>query len=161
MLAATLLVSGSVVRAQSAVIIIRHADKETDPTKVAGLDDLSIPLSPAGKTRADALASLLRDGGVTSIYTSDALRTKATARPLAGQLMIEPKILDDDTLRGLAEKERDGVVLIVGHSNTVPDVADKLLKRKSGVVIGDDEYDRLFVLFRKSDGSFGLVRSRY
>jgi phosphohistidine phosphatase SixA len=156
-------------RAQRSVILVRHAEKETDAAKVTDLDDLKIPLSCAGKTRADALAFLLKDAGVTSIYIAPAVRTpptlavrtQATARPLASQLMITPRILDDDALNHLAEREREGIVLIVGHSNTVPDVIDKILGRKSGVTIGEEEYDRLFVLFRKDVGSFGLVRSRY
>jgi phosphohistidine phosphatase SixA len=160
-LVALLLLVPAPARAQRAVILVRHADKETDPAKVAGLDDLQIPLSAAGKTRADALAFLLKDAGITAIYTSPALRTQATARPLAGQLMIEPKVLDDTRLGRLAEQDRDGVVLIVGHTNTVPGFIEKLLNRRAGIVIGEEEYDRLFVLTRKADGSFGLVRARY
>src|SRR5690348_11909570 len=40
--------------AQRAVILVRHAEKETDPAKLVGLDDRQIPLSEAGETRADA-----------------------------------------------------------------------------------------------------------
>ena len=147
--------------AQQAVILVRHAEKETDPAKVKGLSDLQIPLSRAGETRADALAFVLKDAGVTAIYTSDALRTQSTAGPLAGQRMIMPRTLDDNALNHLREKNRDDIVLIVGHANTVPKIIDKLLKRPLGVTIGENEYDRLFVLVRQGDQSWGLVRSRY
>jgi hypothetical protein len=152
--------------AQQAVILVRHAEKETDPAKLVGLNDCQVPLSKEGETRADALAFVLKDAGVSAIYTSDALRTQSTARPLAGERHIEPKVFDADALRHFGERNAGDVVLIVGHSagpapSGVPAVIDALLKRPSGVVIGESEFDHLFVLYRRADGSWRLVRSRY
>jgi len=51
-------------------------------------------------------------------------------------------------------------VLIVGHSNTVPD----LVKAFCGVTvapIADDQYDRLFVVLVARGASPQLIESRY
>jgi broad specificity phosphatase PhoE len=153
--------SDSPASAQRAIILVRHAEKETDRAKIGGLPDDQIPLSNAGETRADALAFLLKDSGLTAIYTSAALRTKRTARPVAGQQRITPRVLDKDAVDPLRDMNPNDVVLIVGHSTTVPSIIDKVMKRAVGITICEDEFDNLYVLYRQADGSWGLVRSRY
>jgi broad specificity phosphatase PhoE len=154
-------------QAQRAIIVVRHADKETDPKILSGLSDEEIPLSLSGRIRARTLADVLRDSGVKAIYTSTALRTKQTAKPLADDLGINPEVLDTstDALADLGEtlRTRHGhdVVLIVGHSDTVRQIIDRLMGRRSGIEIGDNQYDRLFVLVPKADGTWGLIRSNY
>jgi hypothetical protein len=51
-------------------------------------------------------------------------------------------------------------VLVVGHSNTVPDLL-KRLGVKTAVSIGDAEYDNLFVVVRAATGEPTLIRLRY
>ena len=67
--------------AQSTIFIVRHAEKAesggTDP-------DLSEP----GKARAESLANILKDAGITAIYTTEFKRTQETAAPLAKILGI-------------------------------------------------------------------------
>ena len=55
-------------------------------------------------------------------------------------------------------KERSGSVLIVGHSNTVPEIL-KGLGIQDAIVIGDSEFDNLFVV--TCGASASLVRLRY
>jgi phosphohistidine phosphatase SixA len=102
-------------------------------------------LSPAGEARARALAAKLRDAGVTAIFTTQLQRTKATAQPLADSLKIAPVVhpADDTTgLVALLHKER-GRTLVVGHSNTLPEIAAAYGMKLS---VADDEFDGLFVL---------------
>src|SRR5262245_43762571 len=73
--------------AQQAVFLVRHADlvgQAMAPPK-------ELPLSEAGQARAEKLASLLKDAGITAIYTTEFLRTKKTAEPLAQALKVEIK----------------------------------------------------------------------
>src|SRR5438105_3635012 len=107
--------------AQKAVYLVRHAEK-------AG-DALTSPLTEKGGRRAQALARLLKDAGIKAIYTSDFRRTQLTAKPLADQLRITPKaILNGDADTTFNEVRRDhlaDIVLVVGHSNTIPALVKK------------------------------------
>jgi phosphohistidine phosphatase SixA len=122
------------------VILVRHAER-------AGGMAPEIGLSDAGKCRAQVLAGMLADAGVTRIFTSDVARTQQTAEPLAKKLGIRAEALDAkdyDTLLGKL-KSAGEVSLVVGHSNTVPEIISRL---GAGAVppIGDDDYDRLYVI---------------
>ena len=126
------------LRAQEVVFLVRHAER-ADSSKDAAL-------SAAGEARARALAGKLREAGVTAIYTSEFRRTKETAAPLARALGIAPRehaAADSAGLVALLRKEKR--VLVVGHSNTLPEVAAGLgVKEK--IEIADDRFDDLLVV---------------
>ncbi len=123
---------------QVTVILTRHAEKAATPPK----DPL---LSEAGKKRADLLASMLADSGVEAIYVTEFQRTQLTAAPLAGRVHVEPIVLSDTQQLIKAIRARQGgVVVVVGHSNTVPEIIAGLGGPK--VSIADPEYNNLFVL---------------
>src|ERR1044071_2972996 len=63
------------------VVLVRHAEKAADPRE-------DPPLLESGNTRAQELARILEPVGIKAIYTSQFLRTKQTAEPLAKQLGI-------------------------------------------------------------------------
>jgi broad specificity phosphatase PhoE len=128
----------STAAAQSTVFIVRHAEK-------AQGDDPD--LSEAGRARAESLANLLKDAGISAIYTSEVKRTKQTAAPLAKTLHLEPTILaaKDRDILVTKIKDSSGNVLVVGHSNTIPDLI-KSLGITTPVTIADNDYDNLFVL---------------
>jgi hypothetical protein len=68
----------SVASAQKAVFLVRHADRLNESE--------DSPLSKAGEERAQRLVSLLKDAGITAIYTSPAKSSgllNKTAEPLA------------------------------------------------------------------------------
>jgi broad specificity phosphatase PhoE len=121
------------------VILVRHAEKAdstTDP-----------PLSAAGLQRALALATVLSDARITTIYVTEYQRTKATAQPLATQLHLTPEVIAaDNTSKLLAaiEQHTSGVILVVGHSNTLPSIISLL--GGPSVAIADNQYDNLFLL---------------
>jgi broad specificity phosphatase PhoE len=102
----------SVAYAQRAVLLVRHADR-LDQSEDS-------PLSPAGEERAQRLAGLLKDVGITAIYTSQFQRTMKTAEPLARALKISPVSLPAADREGLFKRiqteHREDVVLIVGHN---------------------------------------------
>ncbi|WP_284619578.1 histidine phosphatase family protein [Aquabacterium humicola] len=105
----------------SLVILVRHADKGSEP-----VGDPS--LSPAGERRAEALAQALGSSGVTAIVTSQFRRTQETAKPLARRLGIEPQVVAARRGEGAAHiaelvqavRAQRGTVLVVGHGDTVP-----------------------------------------
>ena len=146
------------VAAQQVVFIVRHADKADESD--------NSPLSDAGKRRAEALARLLKEAGVTAIYTSKYTRTVQTAGPLARQLKLpirEEFVTSAAAFAGLLAKQHAGQrVLVVGHSNTVPELLYALGHPKSAKIqIGPNEYDNLFMVVPKPGARPTVVRLRY
>lgn len=139
------------------VILVRHAER-------AGGMSADVGISEAGRRRAEALARMLADANVKRIYTSEVARTGQTAEPLASRLHIRPEVVPAKDIEGLVAKLRagapDGVVLVVGHSNTLPEII-KLLGGGSVPPIGDSEYDRLFVATLTRPNQATVVTLRY
>ena len=98
------------------VILVRHAERATEP---AG----DPALTPAGEQRAQALAQALTGLRVNAILTTQYRRTRDTAAPLAEALGIQTQVVDAKAghVQAVADAVRaqNGVVLVVGHSNTV------------------------------------------
>lgn len=136
----------SVAEAQM-VIVVRHAER-ADAGAAAGNAMTAAPdpeLSAAGKARAQALAAMLKDAGVTAIYTTEFRRTKDTAVPLAEALKITSEVVsarDQAALIAKIKAHASGAVLVVGHSNTVPAIIKAL--GGADVTVGESEYDSLF-----------------
>jgi len=111
------------------IYLVRHTEKAGWPTD-RDLDSFQ-PLSSAGTARAAALAVRLKTAGIVHVYTSRTTRTLQTGVPLALATNV-PVTADDATtkpdqmdafLARLREKHAaDKAVLIVGHSNTVPEL---------------------------------------
>ena len=140
-----------------AVILVRHAER-------AGGMGPEVGLSEAGRCRAHLLAGMLADAGVKRIYTSEVARTQETAEPLARKLGLRPEVVAANDYDALLAKLRSGapggVALVVGHSNTVPEIIKRL---GGGTVpaIADSEYDRLFVVTITGENQASVVTLRY
>jgi len=123
---------------QTTVLLVRHADRQ-------GSADA---LTPAGTARAQELARVLAKSGISAIYTSEAIRTQQTAAPTASLLGITPVAVTAADVAGLVSTIRGNNfgqrVLVVGHSNTVPQVIAEF--GGPAVTMGDNEYDNLYVL---------------
>ena len=121
------------------VYLVRHAEK---------IDDSRDPaLSNVGKERASLLAGMLRDAGMTHLWSTDYLRTQHTAQPLATAAGLAVTSYDPRDLPAFAAKLRSipGRHLVVGHSNTTPQLVHAL-GGAPGTPIDDGEYDRLYVV---------------
>jgi broad specificity phosphatase PhoE len=147
--------------AQRAVFVVRHAEKQTDS------NDAGVPLSEAGRARAMRLAALLKKAGVTAIYSTDFVRTVETAEPLARVLKVTVRRysatgsdgkpdLAPLAARLKAEHARD-IVLVVGHSNTVPPLL-KALGCVEDIEITASQYDDLFAVVPTAHGPPTLLR---
>jgi phosphohistidine phosphatase SixA len=150
------------------VFLVRHAEKADG----AGQDP---PLTEAGKQRAEALARLLQNAGVKGIYTSQYQRTRLTAEPLAKRLGVtvvavplgvkpsNPREVSEESVRELTKKveaHAGGAVLIVGHSNSVPDVI-RMLGGDSVPKIDESRFDDLFVVTVYAGGRAKVVQLKY
>ena len=88
---------------------------------------------------------MVADAGVRAIYITRFRRTQETAKPAADLLGLTPIVESDTTELVTALKARGNeTVLVVGHSDTLPDVIAAF--GGPAVTIGDDDFDDLFVL---------------
>jgi phosphohistidine phosphatase SixA len=139
------------------VLLVRHADIDLPPVS----DDP--PLNSAGWARAEALAHVAGAAGVTTLFTSSYTRTKQTLQPLATRLGLQPR--EAPELPALVGEVLSGpvgaVVLIAGHSNTVPAMVAAFGASSSIPVIDEHKFDNLFVVTVVKQGRAGLVHLRY
>jgi len=142
--------------AERAVILVRHAEK--------GAEGKDPELTDSGRQRAVRLAEALKDTGVTTILTSDARRTIRTAEPAAKANGVAARVVKGgdagETVKEIDGAPADAVVLVVGHSNTLPEILAKL-GAPAKVAIADSDFGNLFVVVRSPGKVPTVVRLRY
>jgi broad specificity phosphatase PhoE len=161
----TIALSASFAAAADHVIfVVRHAERAAtnDPNASKRMMGDDPPLSPAGQARAARLATMLASAGVQRIYTTEFQRSRQTAAPLADRLKIKPVMAPANDAAPLVAQLRRaaGNVLVVGHSNTIPDLLKKL-GVKEEIKMADDQFDDLFVVIRRVGGPSTLIRLKY
>lgn len=165
---AFILLLPAVAAAQQSIVLVRHAERQR------GEGDDS--LSDAGRQRAERLAGLLKDAGITHVFVSDLRRTIETAEPLArlrnvspsriaipaqGRRKISPSELQvRATLLAISKLPRTAVVLVVGHSNTVPMFLARLGHAPS-IQIAEAEFDNVFIVTPRATRAPSVIRLRY
>jgi broad specificity phosphatase PhoE len=137
----------SAADAQQLVLLVRHAERADGGMPPAGMSTPADPdLSAEGRARAERLADMLAQAGVTRIVVSEFRRTQQTAAPLAARLGLTPERASSKDTPGLAKQlsaSKNGVVLVIGHNTTVPAVIAAL--GGPAVTIADTDYANLFV----------------
>ncbi len=135
-----LFVSASIASAEPVIVIVRHAEKATN----GGNDP---DLSPAGRARADALARILKDSGITAIFTSEFKRSQETAAPTATSTHVVPTVVAAKDTDALVAKlhQLNGNALVVGHGDTIPNII-KALGINSPINIPDADYSELLIV---------------
>lgn len=139
-------------------VIVRHAEKTSD-------DARDPPLSEVGERRARSLAQRLADAPLTAAYATGFQRTQQTAQPAADAHAIKLTLYDAKmpatTLASqLRAAHAHGTVLVVGHSNTVPDIVAALSGQPVDA-IPDDQYDLVYRVETGSAGKATLSREQY
>lgn len=123
--------------------VMRHLQKAAGPDP---------GLSVEGGGNAERLAGWFGDDAPAAIFVSITRRARETAAPLAARLGLTPKEYDPSDTPGLIArvKAEAGPVLIVGHSNTVPEIVEGLGGERPGE-LGETAYGDVWVIWR--DGS--------
>jgi broad specificity phosphatase PhoE len=132
---------------QKLVFVVRHAERaDTGAPPMQGQNDP--PLSTLGQARAAKLAWMLGDSGIKAIFATEFRRTQDTALPLAAKLgLTVHRVPSSDTeglITTLRKEHTEDIVLVVGHSNTLPAIVKAL--GGPDVTIADSEYDNLFIV---------------
>lgn len=130
--------------------IVRHAEKETiDPKN----SDPALTLE--GEKRAEDLAKYLKKETIAHVFSTNFIRTKQTGLPTAKQNNIEVSIYDSKDHSELIQKIKSLAqgknILIVGHSNTVLVLLEKLGALPPVQSLKDDDYDFIFKLSIKGE----------
>jgi broad specificity phosphatase PhoE len=146
--------------AQATVFLVRHAERADGDGGAPAMKGTDPDLSPAGQERARSLAAMLKDAKITAIYATELKRTQQTAAPLAKVLgLTVTTIQGNDPTKLIASlKAATDNVLVVGHSNTIPDIL-RGLGVTTPVTIADGEFDNLFIV--TTGPTPRLVRLRY
>ena len=156
--------AGAQVSAQSTttvVFLVRHAEKAAEPAA-------DPPLTEAGVARAKALAAALANTRVQAVITTELVRTRETARPLAEARGLSLETVHSGPRDAHAKAVADVVlahagqtVLVVGHSNTIPSIIAALGGPKLPDIC-DTQYSNLFVMIvRPGDKRADLMVSSY
>ncbi len=127
------------------IYLVRHAEKAAQPAN-------DPPLTADGQQRAKALVDSLAQADIKYIYSTNTIRTRTTAEPLAQKLGVPIQPYSPDTLWQVARhltKLHGGNALVVGHSNTLLPLLDQLPVTHQKKSIPDSDYDNLFVLTMK------------
>ena len=105
-------------------------------------------LSLAGEERALRLATLLGDAEISRVLSTDFRRTRHTVKPLVSQQELELELYDHRTLDRLAAAllQNGQNSLVVGHSNTTPELVEALGGEAGEPFDEKTEFDRLYVL---------------
>ena len=128
------------------VYVVRHAEKIASTDSLAKMMANDPPLSEAGKVRALVLKDELKNKHISHIYSTNTIRTRSTAEPLSIAKKINIELYANiDSLIQLIRSIK-GSVLVVGHSNTVDDIVNKICGEKKIADLKDSEYDNLFVI---------------
>jgi broad specificity phosphatase PhoE len=129
------------------IYIVRHAEKAMMSDSLPAMSATDPPLSEPGRVRALVLRDELKNQHIKHIYSTNTIRTFTTAEPLSKVIGIPIVVYkNEDSLVNLILMEK-GNALIVGHSNTVDDIVNKLVgEKKIAADLKDPEYDNLFIV---------------
>lgn len=145
------------------VVLVRHAEKAPEPA-----DDP--PLTEVGRARAVALVDALGDARIDAVYSTQYERNRATAQPLAEAAGVDLTIVrsaegDPPYTAAVAERARTehagGVVVIVGHSNTLGETIAALGGPDDIGDLPDDAYDRFYIVLVGDGEPTRLIRARF
>lgn len=149
-------------QATTTIIFVRHAEKEAMPEEDPGL-------SAEGRRRVTELTRQLVDAdvvaGIDAIYSTPYRRTLQTAEPLAEVLDLPIHRYDpsdnEAVLERILRNHKGKIILVVGHSNTIPGLIADLGASKKVPPIDDDEYDNIYVISIPWFGKTKTIRLRY
>jgi len=149
-------------QATTTIIFVRHAEKAESPPE-------DPELSEQGKRRVAELTRQLVDAdvvaGIDAIYSTPYKRTMETAHPLSETLNLPINRYDPDdneaVLETILKSHKGKIILVVGHSDTIPGLIADLGASKKVPPIDDMEYDNIYVISIPWFGKTKTIRLRY
>jgi len=134
---------------EKTIILVRHVEKDTAPTA----DKRDPELSDTGKERAKKLVTATKRYKFDEIYSTDFKRTRGTAEPTATKRKKTIQTYDASKPQELVDKimaSKNDKFLVIGHSNTVPQLANLIGKRMVFRDLLDTEYSVIWIVKMKN-----------
>lgn len=155
----TIVPASATARQATTIILVRHAEP------IEG-DDRDPSLSEIGLARAQELVHVLEGVHIDAIHSTPLKRTLETAQPVADFFGLEVITTDPtatfaaDMAHKLLEDHAGQTVLVVSHSNTVPDIINEL---GGGPLeqLNHSEFDALFLMRIQPGEPVSVVRLQY
>ncbi len=125
----------------TSVYLIRHAEKVR--TNINEEDPL---LNKRGLLRAEKWSEIFRKIEIDKILSTDTKRTISTVIPTSEEKKVKIELYrpKEITYESFLEENKGKKVLIVGHSNTIPETTNILIKNKSYSQIEDNNNSNLY-----------------
>jgi 2,3-bisphosphoglycerate-dependent phosphoglycerate mutase len=131
----------------SVIILLRHAEKGDDGTA-------DPPLSEKGIARAETLADLLAEVPCDLLYTTPYKRTAGTIEPLARKHNIQVRQYhptNPGSIEGMLQSGKGKCMVVVGHSNTIPALANRLVGSNKFSATDESDYGKIWYFVFESD----------
>lgn len=149
-------------QATTTVIFVRHAEKMATSEDDPGL-------SPAGQRRVAELTRQLVDAdvvaGIDAVYSTPFRRSEETVRPVAEALGLPVNAYDaadtEAIMEDIVREHKGKIILVVGHSNTLPALIGNMGASKKVPEIDEDEYDNIYIVSIPWFGKTKTIRLRY
>jgi len=128
------------------IILLRHAEKDT----INGQDP---PLSAMGKKRAKRLAKQFPKVSPNAFYSTNFIRTKETVTPWSKLAGKQIKIYDaakQPEFASMLTKQKGKTIVVVGHSNTIPQLVNLIIGKDKYSPLPDAEYSKIFIVTIKN-----------
>jgi broad specificity phosphatase PhoE len=150
------------LQATTTIIFVRHAEKEQSSG-----DDPA--LSAAGERRVAELTRQLIDAdviaGVDAVYATPYKRTQQTVAPVADALELPINTYDasdtESVLKDILKRHKGAIILVAGHSNTLPELIANLGASKRVPPIEEGEYDNIYIVSIPWFGKTKTIRLRF
>lgn len=144
------------VQAQTTIttfILVRHAEKASD-----GSDDPD--LRAEGVERAGRLITLLEKTKLDAIYSTSFKRTRNTVTPLAEANHLRVGVYEAFKSAPIEQMLKDhsgGTVVVCGHSNNIPWIANLLTGDKQIPDYEDGDYGNVLIVSVLSPGKVSKI----
>ena len=134
--------------------LIRHSEKIRTDTS-----NKNPSLNEIGLKRAEKWAEYFKNIHLDAVYSTNYNRTMQTSKPTAESKKLaiinyNPKNMYDSVFQKNSEGK---TVLVVGHSNTTPAFANKILGKKKFKDIDDKDNSSLFIITITKKGKTSKV----
>jgi broad specificity phosphatase PhoE len=138
-------------------ILVRHAEKKADGSK-------NPELTEEGEKRAQNLVTLLQNTPVAAVYSTDYIRTRSTVEPLATTRSLPVKTYEPfkkEPIDKMLTEYAGKTVVICGHSNNIPWIANYLQGTESIKDFADTDYGNMLILTVTTAGHASVTWLRF